>query len=65
MNKCLQCGKETTNPKFCSRSCSAIYNNQRRKKRKYYCQKCGILIGEGQKYHRRKFCDKCNSNNID
>ena len=26
--KCLQCGKETGNPKFCSRSCSAIYNNK-------------------------------------
>lgn len=29
-NKCLQCGKETTNKKFCSSSCAATYNNSRR-----------------------------------
>ena len=28
-NQCLQCGKETTNPKFCSKSCSASYTNIR------------------------------------
>lgn len=65
MNKCLQCGKETKNPKFCSRSCATTYNNLHRKKQKYYCQKCGNLIGEGQKYHRRKYCDNCNPNSID
>ena len=27
MNKCISCGKVTANPKFCSRSCSASYNN--------------------------------------
>lgn len=27
---CLKCGKETTNPKFCSKSCAASYNNKRR-----------------------------------
>ena len=25
--KCLRCKKETINPKFCSRSCAATYNN--------------------------------------
>jgi len=25
--KCLQCNKETKNPKFCSSSCAALYNN--------------------------------------
>ena len=64
MNKCLQCGKETKNPKFCSRSCSAIYNNKRKTKQKYYCEKCGTLIGEGQKFHRRKYCNDCNPNNV-
>lgn len=24
---CLQCGRETNNPKFCSKSCAASYNN--------------------------------------
>lgn len=27
MIKCTQCGEDTNNPKFCSRKCSAIYNN--------------------------------------
>jgi len=30
MNNCLQCGKETTNNKFCSNSCAATYNNSRK-----------------------------------
>jgi hypothetical protein len=28
MNKCLECGKETKNKKFCSLSCSASFNNR-------------------------------------
>ena len=28
MNKCKNCGKETLNPKFCSMSCSASFNNK-------------------------------------
>lgn len=31
--QCLWCGKETKNPKFCSRSCSASYNNHHNPKR--------------------------------
>lgn len=27
MNKCLHCDKDTLNAKFCSRSCSATFNN--------------------------------------
>jgi len=30
VNKCLECGAETNNPKFCSRSHAATYNNKRR-----------------------------------
>jgi len=26
--KCIQCNEETNNPKFCSRSCSATFNNR-------------------------------------
>lgn len=33
MNKCLYCEKETDNPKFCSRSHSAIFNNKAYPKR--------------------------------
>jgi len=28
MNECKQCGTETKNNKFCSRSCAATFNNQ-------------------------------------
>tara|TARA_Y100000296_G_C5063102_1_gene200897 strand:+ start:280 stop:738 length:459 start_codon:yes stop_codon:yes gene_type:complete len=28
MNICIYCSTETSNPKFCSRSCSASYNNR-------------------------------------
>lgn len=28
MNICLTCDKETSNNKFCNRSCAAVYNNQ-------------------------------------
>lgn len=32
-NTCLFCGSQTTNPKFCNSSCSASYNNSKRKPR--------------------------------
>jgi hypothetical protein len=32
--KCINCEKETSNPKFCSKSCSAVYNNSKFPKRK-------------------------------
>lgn len=46
MNKCLFCEKETTNPKFCSRSCAASYNNKKVPKRKpeNKCIDCGKPI---------------------
>ena len=64
MNLCLNCGKETTNPKFCSRSCSATFNNKKREKIKKYCKQCGALIGEGVEC-RRTLCENCNPNIID
>lgn len=40
---CLNCDSQTTNPKFCSRSCAAIYNNKKQPKRKpeSFCKDCG------------------------
>lgn len=40
--KCFTCGNETTNPKFCSRSCSATYTGKMFPKRKIQrkCSKC-------------------------
>ena len=61
MNLCKNCGKETQNPKFCSRSCSASFNNKKRQKVQRYCITCGILIGEGTTC-RKKYCDECRPN---
>lgn len=56
---CLNCKKETTNPKFCSRSCNAIYNNKKRgeSSSKYRCKICGV-----KKNNNRQHCRKCYDN---
>lgn len=64
MNVCVNCGKETPNPKFCSRSCSASYNNKQRQKVKRYCIECGAYIGEGVNC-RKKYCDNCRPGFVD
>ncbi len=56
---CIVCKKETNNPKFCSHSCSAIYNNtgkiSHNKKIIKNCLNCDILL-----LHNPKFCSiKC------
>ena len=45
-NKCQYCGKDTTNPKFCSKSCSATSNNKTIPKRKIKkkCSRCDSLV---------------------
>ena len=46
MNTCKECGTPTPNPKFCSRSCAASYNNRTKPKRKpeHKCVDCGKPI---------------------
>lgn len=61
---CVQCGKETKNPKFCSKSCSASFNNAERlidgvgirprKNPNKPCAVCGDDV-----IWRSKFCSKC------
>lgn len=53
---CLQCGKLTKNPKFCSRSCAATYNNRLFPKRKPQstCIDCGQPCTK-----QGKFCRSC------
>ena len=54
--QCLECKKETDNPKFCSRRCFSIYYNKlkpRRIKTKR-CKICGELI-----YSRHVYCSNC------
>ena len=60
---CLECKSETKNPKFCSRSCSATYNNRcgkyNRRKLEGKCKKCKIEIKSS-----RSYCDECYSNSV-
>lgn len=58
MKNCLNCGKETNNPKFCSRSCSASVTNREYVKRKFSgvkCKTCDSII----MIVRRTVCDSC------
>lgn len=59
--QCLHCKKDTTNPKFCSKSCSASFSNSanpKRKKRKLskQCSKEGCCNVVWK--HRSRLCEK-------
>lgn len=61
-NLCLFCNNSTSNPKFCSRSCSASYNNFRRSKESREAQRQKLLGRKypGQpKYTRVSRCKVC------
>lgn len=61
MNKCKECGRETKNSSFCSRSCSATNTNRRfpkRNPRVLVCANCGNKIP----YNNTRFCSQeCSS----
>lgn len=52
MKNCDNCGKETTNPRFCSKSCAAIKTNKEYPKRKPEgnCAGCSQSIKSSRKY---------------
>lgn len=53
MTLCINCNCETVNPKFCSSSCAASYNNRihpKRKKRLWFCKTCGKEIKSRTSY---------------
>jgi len=56
MNTCLNCGLETTNPKFCSRSCSASHSNRLAPKRKLKrkCNHCDNIV----RNYRSQLCEE-------
>jgi len=58
---CKNCGTPTKNPKFCSRACSATYNNRRSPKRKLQklCKVCGKAINAKVTYCSACFRQKC------
>ena len=58
MTNCLQCKKDTANPKFCSKSCSVSYNNKKQPKRK---RSLDVCVRCSKPYHNRpsskhKYC---------
>jgi hypothetical protein len=61
LHTCLQCGKNTTNPKFCNNSCSAKYNNPKKPKKRYEitCKYCSIIFECPRRKNDRTVCDKC------
>ena len=60
MDKCLQCQNLTSNPKFCSRSCAAKYNNKLYPKRKLtrVCTQCPNQVTD----YTSKLCTTCQLN---
>jgi hypothetical protein len=56
MSTCYNCGTTTSNPKFCSRSCSAKATNKvpKRKAKPRYCKSCGCSASQ-----RKTLCDPC------
>jgi HNH endonuclease len=58
---CVNCGKETNNPKFCNKSCSAIWTNTHHKKKKLldkFCTVCGEKIKRLTFKDHSHLCDK-------
>jgi 5-methylcytosine-specific restriction endonuclease McrA len=59
---CLECKSETKNPKFCSKSCSARYNNNtgnyNRRKKEGICKLCLAAINSS-----RTYCNECYKTN--
>ncbi len=63
MNTCKNCEKSTENPKFCTKSCAAIYNNKKfpkRKRKQHYCRHCNVKVPS-----RRTTCNDCNPSYVD
>lgn len=63
-NPCAACGKETTNPKYCSSSCSARINGTLFPKKLKYrvaqeCSVCGKEYFKSTTHSGRKYCPEC------
>lgn len=65
MTKCLTCNEDTSNPKFCSRSCAAIYNNKLFPKKKRIRKLYKCIVCDVQMTNDRKYCDEHNPQKVD
>jgi hypothetical protein len=63
MSICLNCKTSTSNPKFCSRSCAASFNNKRpgvnRRKPEGSCRDCSQPI-----HSSRLYCKSCRTKKL-
>lgn len=64
---CLKCGTETNNPKFCSRSCSASYNNTiaPKRERKIWVFNCSVCDKPQKKKASSGMCATCYREQLD
>lgn len=60
MNNCQTCQVDTTNPRFCSRSCAATFNNTVAPKRSWSCRRCGKTGNRPS--IRARYCNECRYN---
>lgn len=65
--KCKYCNVDTTNPKFCSKSCAATWNNKffikrKRNKKNYTCKICSKDTGSYRKSYCSIDCDPTKTN---
>lgn len=56
---CLHCNTPTDNPRFCTRSCAASYNNTKFPKRKSTVSKTCTRCEERDKRPASQFCQPC------
>lgn len=59
---CHNCQKETKNPIFCSRSCSAIFNNRGKRRHGQARPKCAMCDNLTAAYHTRCCSSLCDVN---
>lgn len=64
---CLYCGKETSNPKYCSLKCSASHprGNKSRELIDRYCKKCGRHLYRENWKSDRRLCEVCRRDQYD
>lgn len=64
--QCINCDVDTTNPKFCTKSCAAIYNNQKSPKRKLEgtCGRCNKPCTRQRTYCRPCWDSLCEERSI-
>ena len=66
--KCIKCQTETSNPRFCSRSCATSWNNKATPKRiltNKYCKICKKLLVRTSHCDRNVVCRECNPQIVD